>query len=128
MNTILITILGVVAVFVGLFIAIVISAHFTITLPLKRSLKSKSDAQLESELYQYHQDYFSIIGEQNKDVVEFKKLIETRDLAGLKKRWNKLSGTFVQLERKAGHSGRPLIMDYYDSLELWINELIKRNT
>lgn len=100
-------------------------------LPLRRAtvkeLRQKTREELEQLVFQYEKDYFEFIGHDHPDVIAFKKLLEARDLHGIRKSWRKLSRTFRGLEHKAGYSGRPLIMDYYFWYELYLKELARRN-
>ena len=99
-------------------------------LPLRRAtvkeLRQKTREELEQSVFRYEQGYFDFIGRDHPDVIAFKKLLESRDLHGIRKSWRKLSSTFRGLEHKAGYSGRPLIMDYYHWYELDLKELARR--
>ena len=91
-----------------------------------RELKKYSIEELERTVYRYEGAYFKFIGKQNEPVREFRKLIENKDIFTLHKKWDSFQADFQDLERKAGHSGRPLIMDYYYGFELELRELYKR--
>jgi len=118
---------AIIAGIIGLFILGLVLL-FPLKIRLKKELRTKSKEQLESEVFNYEKEYFSYIGENHVEVREFRSLIENHDLNGIKHKWKKLSKSFGSLERKAGHSGRPLILDYYCWYELALNELTKRNT
>ena len=91
-----------------------------------RELKSRSLAELEQRVYRYEAEYFKFIGESNLSVLEFRQAIENKDISALNKNWITLRSNFQELERKAGHDSRPLIMDYYYAYELELEELYKR--
>lgn len=60
-------------------------------------------------------------------MLAFKRLIEARNLGELRANWGRISRAFLLLERKAGHRGRPLILDYYNWYELVLAELARRS-
>ena len=91
-----------------------------------RELKTRSLADLEKMVYRYEAEYFKFIGESNAPVLEFRQAIENKDISALIKNWITFRSNFQELERKAGHDGRPLIMDYYYTYELELEELQKR--
>jgi hypothetical protein len=101
-----------------------------LVLPLRirfvRELRRKSRQDLERSVFRYENEYFSYIGAEHPEVERFRALTEQKDLQGIRRDWNKLSRLFVTLERKAGHRGRPLIMDYYNWYELELRELNRR--
>jgi hypothetical protein len=101
-------------------------------LPLRfkfvRELRQKSQQELEDLAFRYENEYFTYIGENHPEVIAFKTLTEQKDLPGIRKRWNDLSRSFVKLEKKAGHRGRPLIMEYYNWHELVLRELGRHGT
>jgi hypothetical protein len=111
---------------VGLFVLSTV-----ILWPFKRKyaaeLRQKSKIELENMAFCYADDYFSFIGHDHPEVLQFKELIRHKDLKKLKSDWGRLNRAFRKLERKAGHSGRPLIMDYYCWHEMVFRELEKRN-
>ena len=99
--------------------------------PLKfiywKELRQKKKDDLEKEVFDFADDYFSYIGYEHAEVQEFRDMIRERDLARIKANWKRLSKSFSSLERKVGHRGRPLIMDYYNWYEMAVNELHRRN-
>ena len=95
---------------------------------LREELKAKSNEELIKEVFSFEEGYFSFIGEENPEVIEFKTLVLKKDLESIKSNWKRLSKKFDKLEKKAGHTGRPLILDYYCWYEMWLNELSNRNT
>ena len=99
--------------------------------PLKykcwKEIRNKEKAELQKEVFKFIDEYFSFIGYQNPEVHEFRELINKKDLGGIQANWKRLSKSFVAYERKAGHTGRPLILDYYCWYEMWVNELRKRS-
>lgn len=112
---------GIVGVFaLGMVLLLPLRIKFT------RELRRKTRYELEQMVYRYEPEYFSYIGNHNAEVIVFKTLIEQRDLQGIRKSWRNLSRSFLKLERKAGHRGRPLIMEYYCWYELSIRELNSR--
>jgi hypothetical protein len=92
----------------------------------KKEIRQITNEELGAEVFRYEKDYFSFIGEQEPEVKEYKNLIERRDFDAIRRNWRRLSGAFVGLERKAGHSGRPLIMDYYLWYEISLKEMKRR--
>ncbi len=92
------------------------------------ALKRKSREELEEMVFRFETEYVDYLGLENEDVVKFKTLVDTKNITELRKNWKKLRRSFHALERKAGHSGRPLIMDYYNWYELEIKELYGRIT
>jgi hypothetical protein len=93
-----------------------------------KELRRKGKEELEKEVFNFSDDYFSFIGYYNPDVQVFMELINRKDLLGIKASWKRPSKSFTHLERKVGHRGRPLILDYYNWYEMAVNELRKRNT
>jgi hypothetical protein len=100
--------------------------------PLKykywKEIRTKGKEELEKEVFYFAEEYFSFVGYQNAEVQQFRELINKKDVVGIKANWKRLSKSFATLERKAGHKGRPLILDYYCWYEMCVNELRKRNT
>lgn len=94
-----------------------------------KELRNYPTEALEHIVYRYETEYFKFIGEDNEAVREFRKLIETKDIAALHKTCSRLMSTFMRLEAKAGHHGRPLIADYYFfDYEIYVKELYNRKT
>lgn len=83
---------------------------------------------LERMVFRYETEYFKFIGEENKPVLEFKELIEKRDISTLYYKWkSSFVGSFIDLERKAGNNGRSMLgEDYYPGYDLELKELYKR--
>jgi len=91
-------------------------------------LRKLSLPELERHVFRYNSEYFKLIGEEKESVLEFKKIIENKDIASLHKKWNSdLSGSFLVLEKETGYVGRPMLMDYYYFYELEIKELYRRS-
>ena len=86
-------------------------------LKLPRKLSHKTRLELEMSILRYERDYFDYIGHEHPDVIDFKNLVETKDIKGIQEHWSRLSNSFLRLETKAGWRGRPLILDYYFSYE-----------
>jgi len=120
---VLIAILGI--LFLG-----VISLGAILLVPLKikyrKELRQKNLEELKKDVFQFAEEYFFYLGNEHRTVKEFKNLVQAQDLSGIKRNWKRLSSDFRTLERKAGHTGRPLIMDYYCWYEMSVNELIRR--
>jgi hypothetical protein len=91
-----------------------------------RELRVLPDSDLERRAFRFEETYFQSIGVDHPDVLTFKHLIETADLSELRSNWGRLSRAFMRLERRAGHRGRPLIMEYYNWYELVLAELARR--
>lgn len=94
----------------------------------QRQLRSLSRDELEKRVFRFEKSYFEYLGLDNPSVITFKHLVKTKDLENIKKKWKKFSREFLKLEQKAGHRGRPLIMEYYNWYELEIGALNDRNT
>jgi hypothetical protein len=90
------------------------------------TFRNRSTDELETMVYRYETDYFLYLGENNHTVQEFRLLIDRRDLRGLISNWRRFKKSFISLERAAGHTGRPLIIEYYLWYELVLKELSKR--
>jgi len=126
-------IIGILLAILGMLFLCVISFFVMgaiLLVPLKiryrKKLRQKNLEELKKDVFQFAEGYFSYIGNDHKTVKEFKDLIQAQDLSGIRRNWERLSSDFHTLERKAGHTGRPLIMDYYCWYEMAINELAKR--
>lgn len=119
-----------IAVTCGIIGILVLGAVLLLPLRIKfaRELRQKTHHELEQLAFRYEDDYFNYIGSEHPEVIAFRTLTEQKDLQGIRKRWNQLSSSFVKLEKKAGHRGRPLIMDYYHWYELVLRELDRRGT
>ena len=91
-----------------------------------RELKSKPLAEIEKMVFRYETEYFKFIGEDHASVQEFRQAVENKDISVLIKNWITFRSNFQELERKAGHNDRPLIMDYYYTYELELKELQRR--
>lgn len=119
-----------IAVTCGIIGILVLGAVLLLPLKIKfaRELRQKTQHELEQLAFRYEDDYFNYIGSEHPEVIAFRTLTEQKDLQGIRKRWNQLSSSFVTLEKKAGHRGRPLIMEYYHWYELVLRELDRRGT
>jgi hypothetical protein len=91
-----------------------------------KELRGITDVELRQRAFFYAREYFATIGEDDPDVVAFRQLVEREDLDGIRKNWKRLCAAFGRLERKSGHRGRPLILDYYLWYELALAELARR--
>ena len=125
MNTFLLVIVVVVAIVV-VGIGFVFLQVKSMNRERARELQDISVENLEKSVYRYEAKYFRFIGEENEAVREFQELIETRDISNLYKKSANLMRTFASLERKAGHEGRPILMDIYSEYELYVRELYSR--
>jgi hypothetical protein len=115
----------------GLIAAVVLIALVPLSLlPFRiatvRRLRRMTREELERSVYSFHEGYFYRLGLDHPDVQTFRKLVETRDLRGLRREWRRLGSSFQRLEQKAGHHDRPLLLDFYDSYELFLRELARR--
>jgi hypothetical protein len=90
-------------------------------------LRRMSTPELEGLVWHYEPECFDFLGSAQSSVVEFRRIVESRDLVELSRRWRALANDFVQREREAGHHGRPLIMDYYLDHSEAIAELARRS-
>lgn len=86
---------------------------FIISRLLTAYLREMSIKELKSLLFTYHKEYFDFIGHDHETVKRFKMLTDNQDIKCLKAEWKLFEKTFRKLEHAAGHSGRPIIMDYY---------------
>lgn len=84
--------------------------------------------ELEKIVYRYESEYFKYIGEEHEPVLEFKGLIENRDISTLYRKWkSSFVGSFIELERRAGNNGRSMLgEDYYPWYDLEVTELFRR--
>ena len=89
-------------------------------------LRNLSDEELKARVFRFEPRYFDYIGSGDAAVLEFRRLVDTRDLRGIKARWESLQRSFLRLERRAGHRGRPLVLEYYNLYELGYRELMRR--
>src|SRR5262249_32764559 len=89
-------------------------------------LQDLSDDELAARVFRFEPRYFDYIGRGEPPVVEFRRLVDTRDIRGIASRWGALSRSFTRLERRIGHRGRPLILKYYFWYELACRELMRR--
>jgi hypothetical protein len=95
---------------------------------LRAPLRRKSTAELEEQVWHYEPDYFRTLGEHEACVVEFKRIVERRDLAEMSARWPVLRDAFARLERKAGYWGRDAVeFDPYPDQSWAIAELVRRS-
>lgn len=92
----------------------------------KTELRRLSTAELTKRTFRYPPEYFSVIGEDHAPVRRFRHMLEEEDLDSLIREWPSLESEFRKLESKAGRTGRPLIMDYYDWYEHVLAEMRKR--
>jgi hypothetical protein len=83
---------------------------------------------LHNTVFRYESDYFAYLGEHHSEVQRFRSAVVKRDLSELRGAWDNLKLRVHILEREAGHTGRPLIMDYYFWYEYDIEELERRAT
>jgi hypothetical protein len=81
--------------------------------------------ELETQVFHYIRGYFDEIGHDRPEVVEFRRLVENRDLRGLRLHWGRLEDSFIRLEPSRGMC-RPLIADYYWTYSQALVELCKR--
>ena len=82
--------------------------------------------ELERMVYHVPSDYFDYIGPHRASVTAFRDLVERKDLAMLDRQWPALEKDFLAAEREAGHSGRPLVMDYLLDYREHVRELMRR--
>jgi hypothetical protein len=130
MATILFVCAGVFVIVIVLIIVFYISSSQAVKSTERKTigwLKKLSLDELERKVYRYDSEYFRFISEENESVLEFRNIIENRDISTLYKKWDSsFLESFLALERKAGHNGRPMLMDYYYGYELEIKELHDR--
>lgn len=93
----------------------------------RRELKLKSLEQLEKEVFRFENAYFNYIGQESPEVKKFKSYIDSKNLTEIKTNWKALSSRFRYFERNVGHTGRPMLFDYYCWYEDAVNELSKRS-
>lgn len=91
------------------------------------TLRNLTDEELAARVFRFEPRYFNCIGPGDPTVLEFQRLIETRDLQGIGSRWRSLARSFQRLERRVGRRGRPLILDYYCWYDLDYAELLRRS-
>lgn len=118
-------IIGVPSVIIGLYL------FFSIPLwLLKRKFRNKLEKMSLKELkqvtFEEKEAYFNYLSQDNPIVKRFRQLIRSEDIENLIKEWPKISRQLVDLERKNGHTGRPLILDYYGWYEIALSVLDKK--
>jgi hypothetical protein len=87
-----------------------------------------STSELEAIVWRYEHSYFDWLGPSELCVLEFRHLVESRDIGRLSASWSGLSSEFLRLERdKLGHEGRPVILDFYCLYDEALNELERRS-
>jgi len=92
----------------------------------RRILRNLSDDELAARVFRFEPQYFDYIGQGEPAVLEFRQLVDSRDVRGIAARWASLQRSFGRLERRVGHRGRPLILEYYCWYHLAYRELIRR--
>jgi hypothetical protein len=108
--------------------ALVLVVWFAFRVATALRVRRATTAELEHAVLEVPMDYLEFIGLQRSSVVRFRELVERKDLALLYKEWPKLEKDFLAGEREAGHSGRPLIMDYLLDHRAYIRELKRRKS
>lgn len=115
---------------VGCGVAALAAMYAVLVLPAEirfvRDLKRMSRLELEAMAFNYADEYFQFISQDHADVQSFRALVAQRDVQELRRNWPRLNRSFVHLETKAGHKGRPLIMDYYHWQDKVLRELARR--
>jgi ribosomal protein L29 len=89
-------------------------------------LRQKDIEELKAEVFRYEDEYFSLVGHDTEVVMEFKQIVRTQDIIGLKHHWKRLRRELTALEKKAGIRGRPMLHRYYPRYEMVIDELLNR--
>ncbi len=87
-----------------------------------RQLQKLTLGELEQRVYRYETRYFQFLGEEKAPVIEFRKIIESKDVSTLYKKWDSFKASFLALD----DHGRPALFDYYDGYELEVKELYER--
>jgi len=132
LDTVALYMLEVPAWLAGLVIscALLWALGYAAVLPLRRSLlkelRGLSTNELTQRTFQYPTKYFEYIGESHPSVIRFREIVEAKDLSAMSREWKSLEKDFLKLEHQAGHSGRPLIMDYLFWHDLNIKALRER--
>ncbi len=110
--------------------ALFVSSFLILLFFLKRRIVRRLNAlpieELEKQTFSYPEPYFQFIGETDEAVKRYRDLITRKDLENLKNEWNTIVYRFCDLEKKAGHRGRPTIMDYFYMHEVRIQVLAER--
>lgn len=111
------------AVIVIIVAAGILSTHRSLNTH-ERELLEKLDKlpldELEKIMYRYESEYFKYIGEEHEPVLEFKGLIEKRDISTLYNKWkSSFAGSFIELERKAGNNGRSMLGEDFIPGMIW---------
>ena len=91
-------------------------------------MRRMSTPDLERSVWRYEPDYFNWLGPDEPCVIEFRQVTESRDIGRLQARWPALEAEFWRLERRVGHRGRPMIMDFYAEQSQAIAELARRSS
>ena len=85
-----------------------------------------STRELEEEVFRFEAGYFDTLGG-DPDIASFRRLVEQRDLRGLRLNWGRFANAFVRVEAARGHRGRPILMDWYFGYDEALVELGKRH-
>lgn len=96
-------------IFISIFLGVPLFLFSRWTTKHYRKMSFK---ELKACVFTYEEEYFEFIGQEDDSVRRFKELIEKKDISSLKTEWNSLKKRFLKLESAAGHTGRPLILDY----------------
>jgi hypothetical protein len=97
------------------------------SLKYKANLRSLSDQELSGRVFRFEPSYFNCIGLGEPTVLVFQRLVDAKDLRGIASRWPALRRSFTRLERRVGHRGRSLIVDYYGWYGFDYRELMRRH-
>ena len=117
--------LAIIGVLLGI-VAISLAVDHVFGLRFSKMLRRMSTQEIERLAFGYEEPYFSLLGQGHESVTRFREMIEARDLPAIRANWAHLSRSFRKLERLAGHSGRPLILDYYCYYTLVLREMARR--
>jgi hypothetical protein len=88
----------------------------------KRRIQALSTEELEAEVFHYDQDYFNRIGADKPAVVEFRRLVEQRNLAELRNVWTRLGDSFASIE-ESQHT--PFGLRFVDVYHLHFESLVE---
>lgn len=98
--------------------------------PLRRrmvkTLRGMTTPALEDLVFRDRADYFRALGADEPAVRRFRALVQARDLPALQAEWVGLRRQFLQLEQRAGHRGRPLLMEHFTGFEQDLQVLAER--
>ena len=120
-----------IAVFLAILLAAILVSLAAVSAVFRlltyRRIHSLSTAELEAKVFSEPQEYFEHLGTDTQSITEYIGLVRSRNLHRLHDDWPRLKKAFLKAEVRAGHSGRPLLFDYFLDYGAYTSELLRRN-